>query len=246
GVEWASGYLYLDTARRFKAPFFLPAVYDYAKMSRVYLCDDVPSLYDQSFVPTVLEAVIPLIRLLQGRSLLLFSAKNRFETAREILLETFEGDLPVFVQGMGPAVVEEFKRAKNGILLGMESFGEGIDIPGDTLSFIFIDKIPDLRQDLVIKERRDFYERQFGNEFSDYYLAHRARSLAQKLGRLLRTEKDFGAAIVVDSRIKNWKGPTVDKMIKLMAPYRLERMGLANSCLEVKEFLAGHGLSLAE
>ena len=99
-----------------------------------------------------------------GRSLFLFSAKTRFEKAREILLEKFEGIIPVFIQGMGSNVVEDFKSAENGILLGMESFGEGIDIPGDSLQFIFIDKIPDLRMDQVINDRRDFYEQNIGNE----------------------------------------------------------------------------------
>jgi ATP-dependent DNA helicase DinG len=243
-VEWASGYLYLESKRRFKGPFFFPPIYDYQNKSRVFLCDDVPALGDQEFVGECLQSIVPLIRDLQGRSLILFSAKNRFELAREILLRDLGGEMPIFIQGMGPAVVEDFKKTGHGILLGMESLGEGIDVPGDTLSFLFIDKIPDMRQELIIKERRDFFQKNFGNEFHDYYLAHRARSLVQKLGRLLRTENDFGAAIVVDGRIKTWKGPTLQKMIKLLLPYHFERQELSVACEEVKKFLRSQGLSL--
>ena len=70
---------------------------------------------------------------------------------------------------------------------------------------------------------KDFYEKNFGNEFNDYYLSHRTRSLHQKLGRLLRTEKDVGGVIIVDSRVKRWKGKTMQKVMSLMEPYKIER-----------------------
>ena len=157
--------------------------------------------------------------------------------AREILLNEFEGEIPLFIQGMGNRVVEEFERSGHGILLGMESFGEGIDVPGDALQFVFIDKIPDLRMDYVVQERRDFYEANLGNEFVDYYLAHRARALHQKLGRLLRTENDVGGVIVVDSRVRRWKGRTMEKFMELMKPYGLRRSGLNEACEDVENFI---------
>jgi ATP-dependent DNA helicase DinG len=240
GIEWATGYTFLEADRRFKGGFYLPSVYDYQSKTKVFLCDDAPSLYDTNFVPHCIEKTIPLVRKLNGRSLYLFSAKARFEIAREILLKKFEGQIPLFIQGMGTNIVEDFKRSESGILLGMESFGEGIDIPGDALQFIFIDKIPDLRMDLVIKDRRDYYESHLGNEFTDYYLSHRTRSLHQKLGRLLRTENDFGGVIVVDNRIKSWKGRTMETMVKLMAPYSLERGTLDFAVAEIGDFILSH------
>lgn len=237
GIEWATGYAYLEPEKRFKTGTYLPTTYDYKGKTKVFLCDDGPALYQQNFVETNLKAIKPLIRKLNGKTLLLFSAKARFETAREILLKEFEGQIPLFIQGMGTNVVEDFKRSGSGILLGMESFGEGIDIPGDALQFIFIDKIPDLRMDLVINERRDFFEANLGNEFTDYYLSHRTRSLHQKLGRLLRTEQDYGGVIIVDSRVKAWKGKTMEKLVKLMEPYALERAPMAEACEEIEKFI---------
>ena len=223
GIEWATGYIYLEAERRFKRGFYLPAAYDYKKNTTVFLCDDTPSLYDKSFVESVMTPVMDLIQDLGGRSLLLFSARVRFERACEFLLEKFEGKIPVFIQGMGNNVVDDFKENGEGVLIGMESFGEGIDIPGEALQFVFIDKIPDLRQDYVIQRRRDYYEANLGNEFNDYYLSTRTRALHQKLGRLLRTEKDFGGVIIVDSRVRKWKGRTMEKLIKQMEPYELKR-----------------------
>ncbi|MCB9062251.1 MAG: hypothetical protein H6622_12090 [Halobacteriovoraceae bacterium] len=240
GIEWSTGYLYLGPEKRFKSGLYLPPVYDYKEKTRVFLCDDTPALYDHHFVETALRPVISLILDLGGRSLLLFSAKARFELAREILLKQLEGKLPLFIQGMGENIVQEFKEAGNGVLLGMETFGEGIDIPGDSLQFVFIDKIPDLPMDKVIQDRRDYYEKNIGNEFNDYYLAHRTRSLHQKLGRLLRTEKDHGGVIVVDSRIKKWKGKTLGQLKDLMNPYEIHRTNLVDACDGVRKFLDIH------
>lgn len=237
GVEWATGYSNLAPEKRFRTGFFLPATYDYESNTRVFLCDDVPNFYDSSFVQSTLDPVLNLIKRLEGRTLLLYSARSRFETAREILLKEFEGKIPLFIQGMGSNVVDEFKKSESGILLGMESFGEGIDIPGEALQFVFVDKIPDLRMDLVINDRRDFYETNLGNEFTDYYLAHRTRKLHQKLGRLIRREGDIGGVIIVDSRVKKWKGRTMEQLTKLMEPYKLRRATLDQACLEVGNFV---------
>jgi len=67
--------------------------------------------------------------------------------AREVLLGQVAGEIPLFIQGMGNNVVEQFKACGKGILLGMESFGEGIDVPGNALQFLFIDKVLDLCMD---------------------------------------------------------------------------------------------------
>jgi len=240
GVEWATGYGYLEPERRFRHGFFLPAPYDYKNNTKVFLCDDVPSIHESGFVPAILKQITPLIKDLGGRTLLLFSARKRFEAAREVLLREFDGIIPLFIQGMGSHVVEEFKKSGSGILLGMESFSEGIDVPGEALQFVFVDKVPDLRMDQVINDRRQFYETNIGNEFTDYYLAHRTRALHQKLGRLLRTEKDHGGVIIVDSRIRRWKGKTMEKFNKLMEPYKIIRSPLEEAVNGVRDFVLEH------
>jgi ATP-dependent DNA helicase DinG len=235
-VEWMTGYTYLEPVKRFKSGLFLEAVYDYKNNSKVYLSSDTRNISDPLFVPDLCKHVNPLIKKLGGRTLLLFSSRLRFEAAVDLFLKEFEGKIPIYVQGIGKNVVEEFKKEESAILIGMESFGEGIDIPGEKLQFIVIDKIPDVRQDLVIQKRRDFFEFKFGNEFNDYFLAHRTRSLHQKFGRLLRSEKDHGAILVVDNRIKRWKGGTLRTFQKLMEPYQIRSLPLAEACNEIAEY----------
>jgi ATP-dependent DNA helicase DinG len=236
-VEWMTGYNLLPSEKRFRTGMFLDNNYDYENNANVFLCTDVPSLYDQNFVPDVMEKIIPIIRDLGGRTLLLFSARVRFDKACEFLLKAFEGEIPLFIQGLGLNVVEDFKKSSSGILIGMESFSEGIDIPGEKLEFIYIDKVPDLRQDLVIQKRRDFYEANFGNEFNDYFLAHRTRSLHQKLGRLIRRENDRGCIIITDSRLARWKGRTLESFKDMMKPYKINITDLDSACEKTRDFL---------
>jgi ATP-dependent DNA helicase DinG len=237
GVEWMTGYSYLPQEKRFKSGLYLPATFDYAHKAKVMLVNDTRAISDMMFVPDLLKPIIPLVKELQGRTLFLFSARVRFETAVDLLLKEFEGHLPVFVQGMGKNVVEEFKKSPSGILIGMESFGEGIDVPGDQLQLIVIDKIPDVRRELVIDRRREWYDASFGNEFQDYFLANRARALHQKCGRLLRTETDFGGVIIADQRIKKWKGNTLKQFAKLMEPYQVEVATLEKACEDMTKYL---------
>lgn len=237
-VEWMTGYKYLDPEKRFKSGLFLNNQFDYQNNAKVFLASDTSQIYQQEYVDTVLEKLIPVIREIGGKTLLLFSARTRFERAIEILLGKLENDLPLFIQGMGNQVVEDFKNSNGGVLIGMESFGEGIDVPGDALKLVYVDKVPDLRQDLVIDSRRDFYARSFGNEFVDYFLAHRCRSLHQKLGRLIRRESDSGAVIITDPRLKRWKGQTIKTFQDMMKPYQLEFMDLEDACEAAKNFIA--------
>ncbi len=237
GAEWSTGHLYIDKERRFKTGLYLPAIYDYANKAKVFLVSDVVPMYKSEFVPNILDKVIPLIKAIDGKTLLLFSSKARFEIAREILLKEFEGKLPLFIQGMGQNIVEDFKNSPNGILLGMESLGEGIDIPGEKLQFILIDKIPDIRQEFVIQKRREFFERTFGDEFNQYFLATRARLLQQKLGRLLRSEEDRGAIIVIDGRISNWKARTKKVFHNLLNPYEINEMSFDAAVESCENFI---------
>jgi len=236
-VEWMTGYSYLEPEKRFKSGLFLKNNYDYEKSARVYLCQDTPTLYDKDFIPTVIGNLAPLMRTLGGRTLLLFSSRVRFEKANEYLLNEFEGEIPLFIQGMGNNIVEEFKKSENGILVGMESFGEGIDIPGKSLQLVYVDKIPDLRREFVIDKRREFYDREFGNEFNDYFLANRTRALHQKFGRLIRTEEDKGGILITDSRTARWKSRTLNTFKELMRPYDIQFAPMKEACESLANFI---------
>ena len=236
-IEWMTGYYQVESQKRFKTGTFLSPQFDYAHKAKVFLATDLPPMNDPQFVVKLIDKTSPSIEILGGRTLYLFSSKYRFEMAAQLLLKKFEGKIPLFVQGMGKSVIEEFKKSPSGILIGMESFGEGIDIPGDKLQLIIIDKVPDLRMDLVIQARREFFADKFGNEFQDYFLSHRARSLHQKFGRLLRRESDIGGILLVDQRLTKWKGSTMKSFFKLLEPYQLEIESTEESMSQLVDFI---------
>ncbi len=236
GIEWALGYSYVEPSSRFRNGFFIPPVYDYKRQSQVFLCDDIPNLNESEFIPNCLDRILQVIKGLNGRSLLLFSAYNRFNQACEIIIRELDRYLPLHIQNFGRNIIEDFKK-QGGVLVGMESLSEGIDIPGDNLQFIFIDKIPDVRQEFGRKKRQDFFETKFSNQFYDYYMAYRTRSLHQKLGRLIRSENDIGSIIIADSRIKRWKGKTIEKFLSMMKPYDIKRVDLEDACKQSIDFI---------
>ena len=84
-VEWMTGYNLAPAERRFKSGLFLDNSYDYKNQAKVFLVTDTPSLYDQKFVPTVLEQLTPVIKDIGGRTLLLFSARTRFDKALSLI-----------------------------------------------------------------------------------------------------------------------------------------------------------------
>ncbi len=238
GMEWVTGYAHLAAERRFQRGLFLPSEYDYGERTRIYLCQDVPPLHDSTFVESVLRPIIPLIERLGGRTLLLFGARSRFDRACEFLWRELPPSIPLFVQGTGVGLVEDFKKHRGrGVLVGMESFGEGIDIPGEALQLVFIDKIPDMPMNLVTRERRRFYQDHFGNEFNDYYLSHRTRRLHQKLGRLMRQESDRGGVIIADGRVARWKPHTRQTLVQFMRPYHLRQAPLNQAIRDMGDFI---------
>ena len=230
---WSTGYNYLDQKKRFQTGLFLDPVYDYEKNGQVFLASDVEGINAPGYVEDTLAEVCKVIDHLEGKTLLLYSSRRRFELAVDLLIKRYDGHIPLFIQGTGNNIVDSFKEQQNGILVGMESLSEGIDIPGDALQFIYVDKIPDLRMDFIIKKRRDFFDSAFGNEFKDYFLATRARALHQKLGRLIRTKDDKGCVLITDGRTKRWKKNTLSSFNELMKPYHIQNISMDEASTKI-------------
>lgn len=227
GSEWMLGYNRIPQDRRFRYPLVLDPVFDYKKQTRVFVVTNFVSFSHPHYVAEVLQKIKDIIIHKGGRTLLLFSARSRFELARDYLMTHYRDcGLKIFYQGMGNRVVEDFKKTDRAVLLGLESFAEGVDIPGKGLEFLFIDKIPDIRQDLVIKKRREYFDQHLAPEFYHYFLNQRARKLHQRLGRLIRTVEDTGTALIIDSRLKRWKKNTKLSFYQMMRPYEIEEIEL--------------------
>jgi len=113
-------------------------------------------------------------------------------------------DYPLLVQGEAPKneLLVRFQKAGNAVLLGSQSFWEGVDMPGDVLSVVIIDKLPfQPPDDPVVAARIAQAEKNGGKPFMDYQLPHAAISLKQGAGRLIRTETDRGVLMICDTRL---------------------------------------------
>lgn len=220
GLEWILGMNYLPQDKRFRRGLFLPQVFDLQKQCEVLVVTGGPHFNDEEFIPYFVSAVIAQTRLRNAKTLILCSARSRFEKVMLELLENYQQEFSLFFQNFGPDPVEEFRQSgQKAILLGLESLGEGIDLPGEQLELVAIDKVPDLRMDYVIQRRRQFYQENFGQEFNEYFLGTRARKLKQKFGRLIRGPHDKGTILLFDSRLKKWKPRTRQNFFSLLNPY---------------------------
>ena len=155
----------------------------------------------------VVDAALPVLKASGGRAFLLFTTLRALNAARERLADAFEReglDYPLLVQGDGSKteLLVRFRALGNAVLLGSASFWEGVDVPGDALSVVVIDKLPFAPpDDPLLAARLARLEAEGGNAFMDWQLPQAAISLKQGAGRLIRTETDRGVLMICDPRL---------------------------------------------
>ncbi|MCB1553586.1 MAG: ATP-dependent DNA helicase [Xanthomonadales bacterium] len=176
--------------------------FDYPNQALAYLPKGLPEPSDRSFVTRLLDAVLPVIEASKGRAFLLFTSHRALREAAEQLPDRC--DYPLFVQGTQPRtrLLEAFRDSGNGVLLGAASFWEGVDVAGDALSVVVIDKLPFAApDDPVLEARLDVLRRGGGNPFRDWQLPAAVIALKQGAGRLIRTHDDRGVLVLGDTRL---------------------------------------------
>jgi ATP-dependent DNA helicase DinG len=181
----------------------LDSPFDYANNALMWLPGQLPEPRDAEFVPALLEQVVPLLEASKGRAFLLFTSHRSLRRAAELLAEKVS--FPLFVQGEQPRslLLEQFRESGQGVLLGSSSFWEGVDVIGDALSLVVIDKLPFAApDDPVMEARSDALRKAGGNPFTQLYLPQAVISLKQGAGRLIRDVNDRGALVVCDPRIR--------------------------------------------
>jgi ATP-dependent DNA helicase DinG len=180
----------------------LDSPFDYANNALMWLPGQLPEPRDAEFVPALLEQVVPLLEASKGRAFLLFTSHRSLRRAAELLAD--QVSFPLFVQGEAPRslLLEQFRESGQGVLLGSASFWEGVDVIGDALSLVVIDKLPFAApDDPVMEARSDALRKAGGNPFTALYLPQAVISLKQGAGRLIRDVNDRGALVVCDPRI---------------------------------------------
>lgn len=176
--------------------------FDYPKQSLFYHPKGLPKPTEQDYTDKIIEFVRPVLQASQGRAFFLFTSHRALQRAAELLVDTL--DYPLLVQGKRSksVLLEEFKQQGNAVLLATASFWEGVDVRGDALSCVIIDKLPFASPgDPVLKARLEAIEQRGGNPFFDYQLPTAVIALRQGVGRLIRDVRDRGVLMVCDPRL---------------------------------------------
>ncbi|HUW29566.1 MAG TPA: ATP-dependent DNA helicase [Sulfuriferula sp.] len=189
------------TSASWESPF------DYDRQAMLYVPPNMPEPNTPAYTGAVVEAVLPVIAASQGRAFLLFTSLRAMKEAHGLLLQAFEQralDFPILMQGeqSRTELIERFRRLGNAILLGSQSFWEGVDVKGEALSLVVIDKLPFAPpDDPVLAARISHINQSGGNAFMEYQLPHAVITLKQGAGRLIRDEDDCGVLMICDPRL---------------------------------------------
>jgi ATP-dependent DNA helicase DinG len=181
----------------------LDSPFDYWHKSLLYSPKDIPEPQHVDFVPSVVDASIPVIEACTGGTFMLFTSYRALNMAAELLKD--EIDRPVLVQGESSQheMIDKFRELGNAILLGTGSFWEGVDVRGDALSCVIIDKLPfGAPNDPVMEARIQAIRDKKGNPFYDYQLPQAVIALKQGVGRLIRDSDDRGVLMICDPRLR--------------------------------------------
>ena len=180
-----------------------PSPFDWPQQALCYLPEGLPDPASRGFGTALIAALRPVLEASQGRAFLLFASHRALREAAEALRGA---PWPMFVQGEAPraTLLQRFRESGNGVLLGSASFREGVDVVGDALSVVVIDKLPFAApDDPVFEARLDAIRHQGGNPFRDEQLPQAVIALKQGVGRLIRSETDRGVLVLCDPRLLN-------------------------------------------
>ncbi len=180
----------------------VPSPFDHARQAVLYLPTGMPEPRDPSFFARAMDEMEALLDITGGRAFLLFTSHAALARAREHLGRLSR--YPLFVQGEGSkaALLQAFKTTPRAVLLGTNSFWHGVDVPGEALSLVVIDKLPfDVPSDPLVAARIERIRENEGNPFAEYQTPMAVLDLKQGLGRLLRSRGDRGILTVLDSRL---------------------------------------------
>lgn len=185
----------------------LSSPFDYPSQGLLYVPRGLPAPHAPHYTDAVLDAALPVIEASRGRAFLLCTTLRAVERAAIRLRNEFEArawSYPLLVQGEASRneLLEQFRKLGNAVLIGSQSFWEGVDVRGEALSLVVIDKLPFAPpDDPVLAARLEVLEKRGLSPFAVHQLPHAVITLKQGAGRLIRSETDRGVLMICDARL---------------------------------------------
>ena len=197
--DYIRGRLGLDQAFEVR----LPSEFDFHQQSVLYLPRQMPEPRSERFASSVADELTHLLAITEGRAFVLFTSYANLRAVRDRLVATLP--YPLLVQGSAPrtTLLREFRTTPNAVLLATSSFWQGVDVAGETLSCVVIDKLPFASPgDPITAARMEAIEARGGNPFAEYQVPLAILTLLQGLGRLIRHRQDRGVLALLDPRVR--------------------------------------------
>jgi ATP-dependent DNA helicase DinG len=204
-----------------------PSPYDFAEQALLYVPTGLPDPNSEGYADAVIDAAWPVVRASGGHAFLLFTSLRAMDRGFDRLqakLKAEKLDWPLLLQGTGSKneLLERFRVSPNAILVASQSFWEGVDVKGEQLSVVVIDRLPfNPPDEPVLAACIERINRAGGNAFMDYQLPRAVIALKQGAGRLIRDETDRGALMICDPRLVD--KPYGKRIWRALPPFKRTR-----------------------
>ncbi len=181
----------------------LPSEFDFATQALLYFPSTLPDVRDPGFPERAAQEIITLLEISQGRAFCLFTSYSQMNDLYERVRHRIR--FPVLLQGSAPrsALLEKFRNTENAVLFATSSFWQGVDVRGEQLSCVIVDKLPfAVPSDPIVAARVRALQEDGRNAFAEYQVPEAVLSLKQGFGRLIRSRSDRGVLAILDNRIQ--------------------------------------------
>jgi ATP-dependent DNA helicase DinG len=181
----------------------LPPEFDWAEQALLYTPRTIPDVRNPGFAPAAADEIVKLLELTQGRAFCLFTSYSQMNDLFERVRNRVA--FPLLLQGTAPrsVLLERFKNTPGAVLFATSSFWQGVDVPGDQLSCVIVDRLPfAVPSDPIVAARVSALQEEGRNAFAEFQVPAAVLALKQGFGRLIRAKTDRGVLVLLDNRLE--------------------------------------------